>query len=125
MKNTPFNYASFNPYNSPYMNPFKMPLMRNMNDFPPLRKPMTFKSMLDSANKSIDTISSIIPLYQKVMPIINTSKDVMSHMKNKLFKNNSIKEKEKVDVEIVDPVKKDDQKEKIIKEETKPNQPFF
>ena len=109
-------------------NPFHVPRM-GAKEITPLKKPMTFRHALTSAEKGIDTISSMIPIYQKVKPIVTSGKDFVTNFKDKFFKNKK-KEPEKVDVEIVDMESKAEKRkempqEKIIKEETKPNKPFF
>ena len=98
-------------------NPFHVPRM-GAKEITPLKKPMTFRHALTSAEKGIDTISSMIPIYQKVKPIVTSGKDFVANFKDK------------VDVEIVDMESKAEKRkempqEKIIKEETKPNKPFF
>ncbi len=120
------------PYN-PYPNNFSSPMRSSPFNVPRMgakeavfKKPLTLNSALSSAEKGIDTISSIIPIYQKVKPVIENGKDFVTLIKSKLAKKQE-KKVEKVDVEIVDEVKETPKQKEIKKEkeETKPNNPFF
>ena len=62
------------------------------------------RSMILNAEKSIDTISSLIPLYQKVQPVISQGKNIVSSLINTFKKKPNIninKNVEKVDVELM------------------------
>lgn len=126
----PYNPYSYNPYpnnfSSPMRNnPFNVPRMGAKETV--FKKPLTLNSALSSAEKGIDTISSLIPIYQKVKPVIENGKDFVSLVKSKLVKKQE-KKVEKVDVEIVEDNKKEEEKKEDLKkekEETKPNNPFF
>ncbi len=139
MRPYPNYYQNPNFYQNNYMNPnsyrndspFTMPRMgqREMNGIP--KKGFTLSSALANAEKGIDTISSIIPIYQKVKPVIENGKDIVNVVKQK-FNKKKEKPKEKVDVEIVDEEAKEKQNKNLNseenlnkKEETKPNKPFF
>ncbi len=123
-----YNYSSFNQYDNFYrtnVSPFNPPRINAGEAFLP-KKGFTLTSALTSAEKGIDTISSLIPIYQKVKPVIENGKDIFNVVKKKFIKQEVKKETpvEHVDVEIVDTKKKEDQKQ-YRKEENKPNNPFF
>lgn len=117
--------------NSFYNNssPFNIPRMKQNDVFFTPKKGMNLNRTLQGVEKGIDTINSIIPLYQKVTPLISSSKDIVSKLKTTFIKkktNNPSQTREKVDVEIVDQPKNiKDPINNIKKEETKPNKPYF
>lgn len=119
------NYYNEYPFNAYRGNtPFSVPRMPT-KDINPIKKPLTISKALTNAEKGIDTISSLIPIYQKVKPVIENSKDFVNLIKKKIT-TSSKKNVEKVDVEVVDNEEKNETKEeKEVKEETKPNKPFF
>lgn len=114
---------AFNQNPNDIISPFQNPRMGDL-DIMNMKKPMNLSRSLSRVEKGIDTISSFIPLYQKVKPVIENSKDFVNLIKKKLNKTTKSKKKvEKVDVEIVNENKQAD--DDILKEETKPNNPYF
>lgn len=116
-----YGFPSYN-YNSP----FNVPRMGG-KDVTRVKKGFTLNSALTNAEKGIDTISSIIPIYQKVKPIVENGKDFINLIKTKLVKTKE-KKVEKVEPELVDPMNKTEKetiKETKKKEEKEPNAPYF
>lgn len=117
------NYYRNNNYYNNY-SPFNVARMNNNNVFFTPKKNMSLSRSIQGIEKGIDTINSIIPLYQKVTPLISSGKDIFKKVKNTFIKKNETV-KEKVDVEIVDTNNKYEDNINIKKEETKPNNPYF
>ena len=117
----------YNPYQN-YYRGINTPSMRsNIN---PLngRKKTSLKSMIGTAERSIDTINSIIPLYQKVKPVLDNGKNILTSITS--FFNKPVKKEdrvvEKVDVEIVDTPIKNNEKENFDYRNNDDNStPFF
>jgi len=116
------NYR-YNPNYNYQNNPFSTPRVNNEIFVNP-KKGMDFKRIITNTEKGIDTISSIIPLAQKVTPLISNGKDFIKNIKKQFTKKETkTVKKEKVEAELVEPsIKKE---EFIKKEETKPNKPYF
>lgn len=109
-----------------YQNPINIPSQRSYIN--PLNGKKTFeiKDLIIKAEKGVDTISSVIPLYKKVQPVIEQGKNFVSNM-NSFFKKNKTKDKpkiEKVEAQIVEPTNK-----KNVYQDYRTNQtyskPFF
>ena len=94
------------------------------------RKTTSMRSLILNAEKSIDTISSLIPLYQKVQPVISQGKNIVSSIintfKTKQSKTATNKKVEKVDAEIL-PTNNTKTKEDDFnyRNEDDNNKPFF
>ena len=117
----------YNPYQN-YYRGINTPSMRsNIN---PLngRKNTSLKSIIGTAERSIDTINSIIPLYQKVKPVIDNGKNILSSITS-FFANTPKKENkkvEKVDIEIVETPKQNKKEESFDYRSNQSNSgPFF
>ena len=70
-----------------------------------VRKTFEIKDLIIKAEKGVDTISSVIPLYKKVQPVIEQGKSFVTNL-NSFFKKNKKEDKpkvEKVEAEIVEP----------------------
>ena len=67
------------------------------------RKNLPIKDLVLKAEKSVDTVSSLIPLYKKVQPVIEQGKSMFSNI-GKLFKKDEKNKpvKEKVEAEVVE-----------------------
>lgn len=102
------------PYQNYYRSPISIPNKRTFVNPIIGKKTLTFKDILSRTEKSVDTISSMIPLYQKVKPILDQGKNMFSSVTNFLTKKQE-KKIEKVDIEIVT---KQETNEKEIKSET-------
>ena len=109
-----------------YQNPINIPSQRSYIN--PLNGKKTFeiKDLIIKAEKGVDTISSVIPLYKKVQPVIEQGKNFVSNM-NSFFNKNKTKDKtkiEKVEAQIVEPTNK-----KNVYQDYRTNQtyskPFF
>ncbi len=119
-------------YNYPYRNPINIPSQRTHINPLNGRKSFSMSQMISSAEKSVDTISSIIPLYKKVKPIIDQGKSMLSSVTNYFNKKTTTNTKvEHVEVEIVDDETKDNKSEnKMYEEQTyrtnnTQSKPFF
>ncbi len=121
-----FNYSNnFTPYNNI---PFQVPRMSKPDAIFSQSRKLNIPTLLNRCEKGIDTINSIIPLYNKVSPLISNGKVIVNNLKKSIFKDTT-KKVEKVDAEVVeDKVVNENTKPKddeIIKEQNKPNSPFF
>lgn len=86
--------------------PINIPSRRTY--FNPLngRKSVPFKDLLSKAERSVDTINSIIPLYKKAQPLIEQGKTILSSVTSFFKKDQTKKEEkkvEKVEAELVTP----------------------
>ena len=96
-------YQNFNPYGY-YRDAINIPRTRSYINPLNGRKNVSLKTMINNAERSVDTISSIIPLYKKVKPVLDQGKTILSSItsyftkKEVTNKNNNV---EHVDVEIV------------------------
>lgn len=95
------------------------------------RKSMNMTQMIANAEKSVDTISSLIPLYQKVKPVIEQGKTMLNSVTS-FFSNNQKKKTnvEHVEVEVVSPNQEENQQSKIdqdfdYRKQNTSSRPFF
>ena len=66
-------------YNDPrYGAPVSVPTRRSYINPLNGRKSMSFQQMIGRAERSVDTISSLIPLYKKVKPVIDQGKTMLT-----------------------------------------------
>ena len=90
----------FSPINIPSRRTYFNPLTR--------KKSVPFKDLISKAERSVDTINSIIPLYKKVQPIIDQGKTIISSVTSFFKKTKDTKKEErnveKVEAEVVDNV---------------------
>ena len=88
----------FSPINIPSRRTYFNPLTR--------KKIVPFKDLISKAERSVDTINYIIPLYKKVQPIISQGKNIITSVTSFFKKSNNTKKEEKqiekVEAEIVD-----------------------
>lgn len=94
------------------------------------RKTTSMRSLILNAEKSIDTISSLIPLYQKVQPVISQGKNIISSIintfKTKQSKIATNKKVEKVDAEILPTFKENNTNTNFdYRNQDNNNKPFF
>lgn len=70
-----------------------------MNEIPLIIKNLSLSSILSGLDKTLNVVNQIIPMYQKIRPLLNNSKDLLNIINN--INNNSIddtkKEIKKVD----------------------------
>lgn len=88
-----------------YQTPINIPSQRSYINPLNGRKTFEIKDLIIKAEKSVDTISSVIPLYKKVQPVIEQGKSFVTNI-NSFFKKNKKEDKpkvEKVEAEIVEP----------------------
>lgn len=92
---------------------------------------MNMTQMIASAEKSVDTISSLIPLYQKVKPVIEQGKTMLNSVTS-FFSSNQKKKTnvEHVEVEVVSPNQEENQQSKIdqdfdYRKQNTSSRPFF
>jgi len=99
-----------------YYNPINVPSRRSYINPLSGKKTFNMSRMIQSTEKGIDTISSLIPLYNKIKPVINQGKTMLSSVNN-FFQNKTVKQRkvEHVEAEVVDSIKPSS----INKEETK------
>lgn len=117
-----YNRNQFNYYQMPINIPSQRTYINPLNG----RRNVPFKQILQKAEKSVDTINSIIPLYKKAQPLIEQGKTIFSYVTSFLKKNEQKKElsKEKVEVEIVTDGK-DNQKNYDYRTNETKSKPFF
>ena len=89
--------------NQYYYPPVNIPSRRSYINPLNGRKNLPFKDLVLKAEKSVDTVSSLIPLYKKVQPVIEQGKSMFSNI-GKLFKKGEKNKpvKEKVEAEVVE-----------------------
>ncbi len=119
----------FNQNNNFYRNsPINIPSRRTYYNPIMGRKNVPFKDLIQKAERSVDTINSIIPLYKKVQPIIEQGKTVISSINTFFNKNNkevkTTKNVEKVEAEIIDEKENKDIKTNYRNNESQ-SKPFF
>lgn len=116
------------PYYQNYYRGVSTPSFKsNINPLNGRKKP-SMRSMILNAEKSIDTISSLIPLYQKVQPVISQGKNIVSSLINTFKKKPNIninKNVEKVDVELMPQDNKKKQDTYDYRNQDNNNRPFF
>lgn len=96
----------FNQNYSPYgYSPINIPSRRTFFNPITRRKSVPFKDLIIKAERSVDTINSIIPLYKKAQPIIEQGKNIFTSVTSFFKKTNkneqTQKEVEKVEAELV------------------------
>ena len=93
------------------------------------RKTTSMRSIISNAEKSIDTISSLIPIYQKVQPVISQGKNIVSSLISTFSKksNKDLNKKvEKVDAEILPTFKENNTNTNFdYRNQDNNNKPFF
>ena len=93
------------------------------------RKTTSMRSIISNAEKSIDTISSLIPIYQKVKPVISQGKNIISSLVTTFTKKTNkepIKRVEKVEAEILPTTKENSNNNNYdYRNQDNDNKPFF
>lgn len=89
-----------------YYNPVNVPSRRSYINPLSGKKSFNMSRMIQSTEKGIDTLSSLIPLYNKIKPVISQGKTMLSSMNN-FFQNKTVKQRkvEHVEAEVVDNIK--------------------
>lgn len=116
------------PYQNYYRSPISIPNKRTFVNPIIGKKTFNLRDMITRTEKGIDTISSVIPLYQKVKPVIDQGKNMLTSFTSFLNKKQTNK-LEKVEVEIVDKPKTFKENEENIEFDYRQNstsaKPFF
>lgn len=113
-----------------YYNSVNVPMRRSYINPLNGRKSMSLKELISKAERSVDTVNSIIPLYKKVKPVIDQGKTMLTSLTT-FFKKAPVKEEtkkvEKVEAEVVETPKKATETDKVFSyrvNETN-SKPFF
>ena len=116
------------PYQNYYRSPISIPNKRTFVNPIIGKKTFNLRDMITQTEKGIDTISSVIPLYQKVKPVIDQGKNMLTSFTSFLNKKQTNK-LEKVEVEIVDKPKTFKENEENMEFDYRQNstssKPFF
>ncbi len=96
-------------------------------------KSLSFSSIINGAQKGINTLNQIIPLYNQVKPLVQNGKQMLNIFKNVKktnFEPEGVEEKEDSTAEvnensIVKEIKKTNYEKSVIFNQTKPSKPFF
>lgn len=127
---------NYNPYYNPYynrqFNGFNNPIRTPTNKNPIINTPkrsatkFTLSKFLSGSQEVIATISTAIPLYTQVKPLLSGAKNVTKSLTSSLFKKKETVAKHEVidNPEIITP-KKEKPKQEQFEEQTQPNRPFF
>lgn len=108
---------NFNQGLYPYYSPINVPSRRSYVNPLNGRKSRPLKDLINKAERSVDTINSIIPLYKKVQPVIEQGKTIFSSIGTFFKKNDNKKQEkniEKVEAEIVEEPHKEVKEEKVF-----------
>ena len=95
-------------------------------------KSLSFSSLLSGAQKGINTLNQIIPLYNQVKPLVQNGKSMLNifkKVKNTNFEpeglNEPISETKVEEQEIKKEIIEENNEDNIIFNQTKPSKPFF
>ena len=118
------------PYQNYYRSPISIPNKRTYVNPIVGKKTFNLRDMIAKTEKGIDTISSVIPLYQKVKPVIDQGRTLFNNFTTFMSKKQKVNTPEKVDVEIITNTeqnyKKNEEKNEFnYRQNSTSSKPFF
>lgn len=118
------------PYKNYYRSPISIPNKRTYVNPIDGKKTFNLRDMIAKTEKGIDTISSVIPLYQKVKPVIDQGRTLFNNFTTFMSKKQKVNTPEKVDVEIITNTeqnyKKNEEKSEFnYRQNSTSSKPFF
>ena len=118
------------PYQNYYRSPISIPNKRTYVNPIVGKKTFNLRDMIAKTEKGIDTISSVIPLYQKVKPVIDQGRTLFNNFTTFMSKKQKVNTPEKVDVEIITNTEQNYKKNEVTSEfnyrqNSTSSKPFF
>ena len=121
---------SLMPYQNYYRSPISIPNKRTYVNPIVGKKTFNLRDMIAKTEKGIDSISSVIPLYQKVKPVIYQGRTLFNNFTTFMSKKQKVNTPEKVEVEIITNTeqnyKKNEEKSEFnYRQNSTSSKPFF
>ena len=118
------------PYQNYYRSPISIPNKRTYVNPIVGKKTFNLRDMIAKTEKGIDTISPVIPLYQKVKPVIDQGRTLFNNFTTFMSKKQKVNTPEKVEVEIITNTeqnyKKNEEKSEFnYRQNSTSSKPFF